>query len=157
MRLAGKRRALGLGILVLSMLACVVSGLSPVWIPNCGPTHLSDQEKEELRAMAQPPYQGRSLEEQEEFDQKLDRTLPCGVNNRSAEDKFTAARLRLAVLEEIGSPLRFLIFRFELVNPDGAGKDGELYRFKGYSFFSLTAFKAEAAPAGGYMAIDGPF
>ncbi|MEW6568571.1 MAG: hypothetical protein AB1449_10490 [Chloroflexota bacterium] len=132
-------------------------GLASLWAPSCRSAQLTEQQKEELRSSAWPPYRDRTPQEQAAFESRLDRIVPCSAETLSAEAKYTAANLRGRILGEIGVPLRYLVLNVHLTNPEKARAGAHLYEFRGYTFFSITLFTAQVAPAGGYMVIDGPF
>jgi hypothetical protein len=144
-------------LLAIVGVAFLSLGIAPLWVPSCTSAQLSDHQKEELRGSAHPPYRGRTPQEQAAFDSRLDRIVPCGAESLSADAKYTAANLRERLLNELGFPARYLILRIELTNPAEAQSSAGVYTFQGYTFFYMRLITAEAAPAGGYMVIDGPF
>ena len=113
----------------LLMFLCCAWAMAPLWVNACIPTHLSEEEIEQMRAM--PSYKDLTLQEQAEYAQLYrEEEIPCGAQN-----------LPVRELEII----RPIILRVEFI---GIVENTDLYHYKGYTFFFIPVFKGFGGGSG---------
>lgn len=133
----------------LFTMLCGAWAIAPLWLNPCVPTHLSEEELEQIRA--HPNYKNLTLEEQAKYDQLYrEEEIPCGAQDLPTREKLGASRFQGLVLSEISFLFKPLILRFELVD---TGENGGTYYFKGYTFFYIPLYRVFAGGSG-YMEID---
>lgn len=133
--------------IVLSTILCSAWALAPLWLNPCIPTHLSEDELEEIHA--QPSWKDLTLEQQAETDQLYrEAEIPCGAQDLPTRGKLEASRFQGMIFHEL--TFKSLILRFELVDTDGPL--GGFY-FKAYTFFYIPLYRAFGGGSG-YMEID---